>query len=53
LVRPTEEDFRWKVPTQFAAQWTLDGDGLEAEFFPARRYIAAAPFAGDDEGLAA
>jgi len=53
LVRPTEKDLREKVPTQFAAEGTRDGDGLERKFLPARGHIAAAPFAGDDEGFAA
>jgi hypothetical protein len=36
LVRPTEEDLRWQVPTQFATQGALDGDGLKGELLPAR-----------------
>jgi len=35
LVRPTEEEFGGQVPTQFAAEWALDSDGLEREFIPA------------------
>jgi len=35
LVRPTEEDFGGQVPTQFAAEWALDGYGLERKFIPA------------------
>jgi hypothetical protein len=34
-VRPTEEDLKGKVPAQFAAQGTLNGDGLERKFLPA------------------
>jgi hypothetical protein len=53
LVRSPEEDLRWKVPTQFAAQGALNGDGLKRKFVPARWHIAAAFLAGDHEGLAA
>jgi hypothetical protein len=52
-VRPTEEDLGGKVPPQFAAKWTLDRDGLKWKFIPTRRHIAAAPFTGNNEGLAA
>lgn len=50
LVRSPEEDLRWQVPAQFAAQGTLDGDRLKGEFLPARPYVAAASLAGDNEG---
>jgi hypothetical protein len=53
LVRSPEEDLRWQVPAQFAAQGTLDCDRLKGEFLPARRHVSAASLAGDDEGLAA
>ena len=53
LVRPSEEDFGGQVPAKFAAEGTLDGDGLERKFLPASGHIAAAFFAGDHEGLAA
>jgi hypothetical protein len=35
LVRLPEEDFRWKVPPQLAAEGALDGDRLEGELIPA------------------
>jgi hypothetical protein len=53
LVRPTEEDLRGQVPSQFAAQGALDGDGLKWKLIPARLHIAAASVAGDHEGFAA
>jgi hypothetical protein len=53
LVRPTEEDFGRQVPAKFATQEALNVDGLKWELLPARGHIAAAPLAGDDEGLAA
>jgi len=49
LVRATEEDLRWQVPAQFAAEGALDGDRLEGELLTARGYVAAASLAGDDE----
>jgi hypothetical protein len=49
LVRPTEEDLRWQVPAQLAAEGTLDGDRLKWELLDAGRHIAAASLAGDDE----
>ena len=49
LVRPTEEDLRWQVPTQFATQGALDGDGLKGELLPARGHVAAAPLASHHE----
>jgi len=48
-VRPTEEDLARQVPAQFAAERTLDADGLEGEFLTTRRHVAAAPLAGDHE----
>ena len=30
-VRPTEEDLSGKIPTQFATEGALDGDGLKGE----------------------
>jgi hypothetical protein len=42
-IRATEEEFRGQVPTQFAAQGALDGDGLEREFPDAGWNVAAAP----------
>ena len=42
-----------QVPTQFAAEGTLDRDRLERELPDAGWNVAAAPFAGDDEGFAA
>jgi hypothetical protein len=53
LVWSPEEDLRGQVPAQFTAKWTLDGDRLKRKFIPARRHIAAASLASDDEGLAA
>jgi hypothetical protein len=52
LVRSPEEDLRWKVSPQFAAKWTLDGDGLERKLVPTRRHIAAATLACHHECLA-
>jgi hypothetical protein len=37
---------------QLAAQGTFDGDRLKGELLAARRHIAAASLACDDEGLA-
>ncbi len=51
LVGATEEDFGGEVSAQFAAEGTLDGDGLKGEFTPARRHVAAAFLAGHHEGL--
>jgi hypothetical protein len=53
LVRPTEEEFRGQIPPQFAAERALDGYGLKRKFIPTGGHIAAAPFAGDHECLAA
>jgi hypothetical protein len=53
LVRPTEEDLRWQVPAQFAAQWALDGDGLKWKVVPASGHIAAAFLALHGEGFPA
>jgi hypothetical protein len=53
LVRPTEKDFSGEVPPHFTAQRALDSDGLEREFIPPRKHVAAAPLAGHDEGFAA
>ena len=52
LVRPTEEDLRWQVPAQFAAEGAFDRDGLKRKFPDAGRHISAAPFAGHHEGFA-
>jgi hypothetical protein len=52
LVRSPEEDLGGEVPAQFAAQGTLDRDGLKWEFPGAGGNIAAARLARDDEGLA-
>jgi hypothetical protein len=48
----SEEDFGWQVSPQFAAERALDVDGLEGELPDAGRHLAAAPLAGDHEGLA-
>jgi hypothetical protein len=53
LVWPTEEEFRGQVPTRFAAEGTLNGDGLEREFLDAGWNVAAASLALDHEGFAA
>jgi hypothetical protein len=53
LVRSPEEDLIGKVPAQFATERALDRDGLEREFPDAGWNVAAAPFAGNDEGFAA
>jgi hypothetical protein len=53
LVRPTEEDLRRQVLAQLPTEGALDGDRLKGELIPATGHIAAAPFAGYDEGLAA
>jgi hypothetical protein len=52
LVGFSEEDLGGEVPAQFAAQGTLDVDGLEREFPQAGWHVAAALLAGDDEGFA-
>jgi hypothetical protein len=52
LVRSPEEDFRGQVPTQLAAQGTLNGDGLKGEFLRSGGNIPVTVFAGDDELLA-
>jgi hypothetical protein len=52
LVGVSEEDFGWQVSPQFAAERALDVDGLEGELPDAGRHLAAAPLAGDHEGLA-
>lgn len=49
LVWTPEEDLGWPVLTEFAAQGTLDGDGLEWELLAAGGHVAAAPFALHDE----
>jgi hypothetical protein len=51
LVRATQEDLGGAVPAQFAAEGALDRDGLKWEFLDARGNIAAAHFAGHDEGF--
>jgi len=53
LLRSPEEDFARPVPPNFAAQGTLNGDGLEGELLQAGGHIAAAPLARHDEHLAA
>jgi hypothetical protein len=53
LVRPTEEDLRWQVPAQLAAEGTLDRDRLKRELTDAGWNVAAAPLASDHESLAA
>jgi hypothetical protein len=52
-VKSPQENLRWPVLPEFAAQGALDGDRLKRKFLPTRGHIAAAPLAGDDEGLAA
>ena len=52
-VRLSEKNFGGQVPTQFATQGALDGDGLEGELPDAGWNVATASLAGDDEGLAA
>ena len=52
LVRSPEEDLRRQVPARFAAEGTLNGDGLEREFLDAGRNVAAAPFTRHHEQLA-
>jgi hypothetical protein len=51
-VWPTEEDLRYKVPSQLAAQGALDGDRLKGKFLTPGRHIPAAPLALHDEGFA-
>jgi len=51
LVRPTEEDFGGQVPTHFAAEGALSGDGLKRKFLPTGGNNSAASFARDDEAL--
>jgi hypothetical protein len=53
LVRPTEEDLRWKVSSKFTAEGARNGDGLKRKLLPARRNVAAALLAGHNERLAA
>ena len=53
LVRLPEEDLRRQVPARFAAEGTLNGDGLEGELPDAGWNVAAALLAGHHEGLAA
>jgi hypothetical protein len=53
LVRQTEENLAWPVLPQLAAKRTLDCDGLEGEFIPARGHIAATPLALHDEDFPA
>ena len=53
MVGATEKDLRWQVTVQFATEWALNGNRLKGKFIPPERHIAAASFAGDDEGLAA
>ena len=53
LVGASEEDLGGQVPAQFAAEGTLDRDGLKRKFIPPRWNIAAALLAGHHEGLAA
>jgi len=42
LVRPTEKDFGWQIPAQFAAEGARDGGGLERKLLPTGGHIAAA-----------
>ena len=49
----TEEDLGGQVPARFAAEGTLNGDGLEREFLDAGWNVAAASLACHDEGFAA
>jgi hypothetical protein len=49
LVRSPEEDLRWQVPAQFAAEGALNRDGLKWEFPDAGWNVGAASLAGDDE----
>ena len=51
LVRPTEEDLGGQVPSRFAAEGALNGDGFEREFPAAGWNVAAASLACDDEAL--
>jgi hypothetical protein len=51
LVGASKEDLRRQVPTQLTAKATLNSDGLEGEFIPTGRHIAAALLAGDHESL--
>jgi hypothetical protein len=53
LVGATEEDFARPVLPLLSTQRTLYGDRLEREFLQAGGHVAAAPLAGDHEGLAA
>jgi hypothetical protein len=53
MVRPSEKNFGGQVPTQFATEGTLNGDGLKRKFIPPGRHFAAASLAPDNEGLAA
>jgi hypothetical protein len=53
LVRPTEEEFGRQVPTQFATEMALHGDGMKGKFPDAGWNVAAAPLAGHHECLAA
>jgi hypothetical protein len=51
LVRSPEKDLGWHVPTQFATEGALNGDGLKRELPDARGHITAAWLAGHHEGL--
>jgi len=51
LIRSPEEDLRWKVPAQLAAEGALNRDGLKGELPDAGRHVAAASLACDDEAL--
>jgi len=53
LVGTTGEDLGGQVPALFATKGALDGERLERVLFPARRHVAAAQLALNDEGLAA
>ena len=51
LVGETEKSFEGQVPAQFATEGARNGNGLKWKFLDARRHIAAASLASDDEAL--
>jgi hypothetical protein len=52
LVKSPEGDLRRQVPTQFAAEGALDGNGLKGELPDAGWNVAAASLACHHEGFA-
>jgi hypothetical protein len=51
LVRPTDEDLRWKATGATRRIGALHGDGLERESPDAGWNVVAASLTCDDEGL--